>query len=88
MIEERNNVSPAPEYHLASVLSGHRGWVTVDRENLDRKKAAESFQSTNPSQQNKMRPAWMETNTLTHSMDVTRYKKYMIDLSSKSNAFT
>ena len=43
MLEQRENFSPAPEFHLASVLSGHRGWVTVDRESLDRKKAAESF---------------------------------------------
>lgn len=78
-------VDNAQDYHLATVLSGHHGWVTVDRESLDRKRAAETFQSTNPIQSNKMRPAWMELNTMTHSMDVTRYKKYMIDLSSKSH---
>ena len=40
--------SPLPDQALTSVLSGHRGWVTVDRASLDRAKAAESYQSTNP----------------------------------------
>ena len=40
--------SQVQDYHLTTVLSGHNGWVTVDRDNLDRKRAAESFQSTNP----------------------------------------
>ena len=86
MIEGRETMSP--DCHLTSVLSGHRGWVTVDNQSLDRKKAAESYQPSNPLQQNKMRPAWMEQNTITHSMDVERYKQYMIDLSAKSNAFS
>ena len=73
---------------LSSVLSGHKGWVTVDGDNFDRKKAAESYQASHPTQQNKMRPAWMEQNKLTHSMDVERYKKYLLDLNSKSNVFS
>ena len=48
-IDGRETVSPSPADHMIqSVLSGHRGWVTIDPDKPDRKKAAESFQPTNP----------------------------------------
>lgn len=66
-----------------SLLSKHNGWITVEPEQK-RSAAPETFQNSNPMQKNRLKPQWMRLN-VNQSLDIERYKRCAIDLSSSCN---
>ena len=61
-----------------SLLSKHNGWITIDHQHT-RKEAPETFQNTNPTQRNRLKPTWMKI-AVNNSLDIARYKQFAIDL--------
>ena len=76
--------SPSNTNIADSLLSKHNGWITIDDENNNRKQAPETYQSTNPLQRNRLKPSWMN-NGVNQSLDIARYKKYMINLNTSNS---
>ena len=52
---------------------------------MNRKQAPEMYQNTNPNQRTRLKPTWMKVVAkMNQSLDIERYKKFAIDLNSKT----